>query len=413
MDYKVFLDTNIYDASNYSFHNALFGLLKEMAQTGCLRLRINSVVEGEVKKHIETNVKKAAKDLLEAVKNRNLAGFQKLPVYMDKLQIPNPKEWVETALTEFEQLLNDCNVVRISSKGIDVETIIQDYFQQNKPFEQAKPDEFKDAIIVATVVNDLQTVGEDEIYCVVSCDKGFREALYEKTSQEQKKYLKVFSSLAELTDYLCYLNKHAAHIKSFLQSGKADYVLEDAAREIIYDAILDIETASYGIDDYEVIDIKEYKFIPYIISISEEKIAKVAVTVSCEILVWYEYTDPNESYFDREEHRYLWQKIVEKEDVYNLSFDMILSLDVQYCIPDMNQEEEEIIFEDYLDKPSNLSLYENCQLSSEIVSDESDYIEKPEWDVDDAYSTCPDCGSPINFENDGGNGFCVRCASKH
>lgn len=34
MDYKVFLDTNIYDASNYSFHNALFGLLKEMAQSG-------------------------------------------------------------------------------------------------------------------------------------------------------------------------------------------------------------------------------------------------------------------------------------------------------------------------------------------------------------------------------------------
>lgn len=30
--------------------------------------------------------------------------------------------------------------------------------------------------------------------------------------------------------------------------------------------------------------------------------------------------------------------------------------------------------------------------------------------VEGAYNICPDCGCKINFENDGGNGFCVNCA---
>lgn len=34
-------------------------------------------------------------------------------------------------------------------------------------------------------------------------------------------------------------------------------------------------------------------------------------------------------------------------------------------------------------------------------------------DVPNAYSTCPDCSRKINFENDGGNGFCSNCAPNH
>lgn len=374
MNYKIFLDTNIYDASNYSFRNALFSVLKGMAQKNELQLRITSVVEGEVKKHIESNVKNAAKGLLEAVKNKSLAGFQKLPVYLDKLQIPAPNDWVKTALNEFEQLLSDCNAVRISSNGIDVEMIVEDYFQQNKPFEKAKPEEFKDAIIVAAIINDLQSITEDELYCVVSDDNGFRNALFEKVEKrmpKKKNCLKIFSKLAELTEYLCYLNDHTAYVKEYLQSGAADFVLEDSAQEIVNDAILDIEAASYGADEYEVLDIEQYKFVPYIIGIYEEKIAKVAVNVSCQVKIWYSYTDLDESYYDKEEHRYLWRKEVEKEEIYNLSFDMTLVLDVENCKPGMNPDDVEIAFEEYLDMPSNLDLFENCLISSKIIADNS------------------------------------------
>ena len=36
-----------------------------------------------------------------------------------------------------------------------------------------------------------------------------------------------------------------------------------------------------------------------------------------------------------------------------------------------------------------------------------------EYAGDKPYTTCLDCGRPISFENDGGNGFCIDCAPEH
>lgn len=90
MYYKVFLDTNIYDGANYSFHNAMFSTLRKMAESGDLQLKINSVVEGEVKKYISRDVKAAAKKLLESVKDRSLSSFHNIPSFQEHLIIPNP-----------------------------------------------------------------------------------------------------------------------------------------------------------------------------------------------------------------------------------------------------------------------------------------------------------------------------------
>ena len=73
MHYKVFIDTNIYDGANYSFQNAAFSAIRSRVKNKELELHINSVVEGEVKKHIVRDVKKASKELLGAVKNPKLA----------------------------------------------------------------------------------------------------------------------------------------------------------------------------------------------------------------------------------------------------------------------------------------------------------------------------------------------------
>ena len=33
--------------------------------------------------------------------------------------------------------------------------------------------------------------------------------------------------------------------------------------------------------------------------------------------------------------------------------------------------------------------------------------------ADDEYNICPDCGEKFDMENDGGNGFCIKCAQNH
>lgn len=51
MFYKAFLDTNIYDGSNYSFRNAAFTTLKSRAKNNELELQIDSIIRGEVEEH--------------------------------------------------------------------------------------------------------------------------------------------------------------------------------------------------------------------------------------------------------------------------------------------------------------------------------------------------------------------------
>ena len=76
MHYKVFLDTNIYDESSYSFRNGLFSQLREHAATGILELQINSIVEGEVRRHIKKNIGDRVRDLNKAITARELKIFQ-------------------------------------------------------------------------------------------------------------------------------------------------------------------------------------------------------------------------------------------------------------------------------------------------------------------------------------------------
>lgn len=64
---------------------------------------------------------------------------------------------------------------------------------------------------------------------------------------------------------------------------------------------------------------------------------------------------------------------------------------------------------------------EDIRSGIRIEVDEDDDIEVLHSSLDDleesrvrgAFTTCPDCGCGINFENDGGNGFCMKCAHDH
>lgn len=416
MLYKVFLDTNIYDGANYSFHNALFSTLRNKAASSELELHINSVVEGEVNAHISRDVKRAAKELSKAISNRSLAGFRKLPSFEDKLSIPKPNEWVQTVLDEFQRFLTDCRVKKITVNGIDVEKIVEDYFEQNLPFEEKKPEEFKDAIAVASIVQELGRIGEDELYCVVSSDNGFRLAVEQYSASED---VRTFDNLQGFADYLARQDQRAQKLKEYLESEKAQDLLVTTIKEAINAATLDVERIDYFAEDLEVIDIDDIQYKTYIISVySEENIAKVSIEAKCRVKVYFKYTDEDQSYYDKEDHAYWWQKIVELEDTYEVKVDVTASFDISHCYDGVNEEDECVEFLEYLDTPERIDLEEDMLIECEELSNTGPFHD--EYDPEEermmrehADTTCPDCGCPIGIGNDGGNGFCVNCADRH
>lgn len=239
----------------------MFSLLRKMTEDGALQLKINSVVEGEVKKHIGRDVKVAAKKLLEAVKDRSLSSFRNIPSFQDYLMIPNPKDWVQKAEEEFEEFLISCNCDRISINGIDVEKIMENYFNQKWPFEAAKTDEFKDAFIVASIIKDIigtedvLGITEDQTYCVISNDKGFRAALEQGTVGIED--VRIFPGLKEFTDYLAEKDNYAQHIKAFIESGNADDEIQEAVKEAINSADISVESLFWDIEELDILDIDE------------------------------------------------------------------------------------------------------------------------------------------------------------
>lgn len=91
----VFLDSNIYDAANYSFGNPQFSKLKELTEQNYVVLIYNSVVEGEVKKHIKERIKKAVKEFNDLVSTRDFTSFRYEEEFAEKIKRLNFNDMYE------------------------------------------------------------------------------------------------------------------------------------------------------------------------------------------------------------------------------------------------------------------------------------------------------------------------------
>lgn len=91
-------------------------------------------------------MKKAVKSLEKAAKDRVFADLRFEPVFKDKLMINEAKEWINHVQNDFTTFLSDCSVRRTYLNGIDVEGLVDDYFNLRPPFESQKPDELCSSI---------------------------------------------------------------------------------------------------------------------------------------------------------------------------------------------------------------------------------------------------------------------------
>lgn len=404
--YKVFLDSNIYDGMNYSFGNPQFKKLKELANAGHVTLLINSVVIGEVKKHIRERLKKAAKEYNGIVTSREFAAFRYEDLYASKFEKINTNEMYELCQKRFDEYLKDSNAVIIPVNGIDVEQIISDYVNENYPFESSKPEEFKDAIILQSILQYRKGLDSEEVISVITNDKGVRAAIAKTNNLAYEDINKFLDRVTKDIDL------QTRVLNEYLNTDNA----RDAIEEQIYSFINNVNyNLGVPYDEFDVLEISSVDFdISFIDIISPEE-ANVVVGFSAEIKVWFTYVDEDNSYFDKEDWEYLWKEEVEKEETHTISFEMSINIDVSEF--KVNEDEEELEVEDYIlsitgykKEQNRIELNENTFIEGEVIAKSNRYEEQ---ELKGAYTSCPDCGCSINLENDGGNGFCIECAPNH
>lgn len=179
----VTIDTNILDAAKYDLGDgSTLQLLKNYVDDGIIKVVLSNIVVRESKKHLAKQVNKAcgiarklrAEVLQESTEYLiNYVGLSRL------LEISKDKDaLIQKSEELFDNFLTDINAEILGIDLINLESIIDDYFEINPPFEdgEKKRKEFPDAFIANQI---RKRFGEAEDVAIVSNDNGFKKACKE------------------------------------------------------------------------------------------------------------------------------------------------------------------------------------------------------------------------------------------
>lgn len=169
----------------------------------------------------------------------------------------------------------------------------------------------------------------------------------------------------------------------------AESVFESIEEELIYNAIdyIDTESANIGSEGIDEFEITEHEFV------SAERVDRYDSTVIYEFV--YKVTLEGESY------EYWGRDDDTKEIILSGGRDHVFEGRIAVQV-----EREVEMFYDFEDDNS----YETAIIVRGKLNETyfSDKIEPP-----GELGYCPGCGKPLNIENDGGNGFCIKCAADY
>lgn len=327
----------------------------------------------------------------------------------------------------WDNYLSECGAIKIPTKDVDVDVILDKYFNCLLPFENKKPTEFKDAIAIESVREYFEIIKQNEFakeLFVVAADKGVRKSF------RDDKEIVTYDNLNKFINYVILHTEYlAVAINKKIESGVFDVAIQTSIVEQVYLANCDIEDCY---DDFDIIDVEYLDYKVGYINVIDESMAEITLEVSAKICVNYTERDEENSYYDREESRYLWEEFNEYEEWHEVCFEALLTLNIDELdekaikkkvesynglmetfdesILNINVAIENIV----IPKGTVISMDSWTLIQRDIVRSTTDeWEEVDEYTGDKPYTTCPDCGIPISFENDGGNGFYTKCAPEH
>lgn len=258
---KVYLDAQSYIRLGLNFDHPALKALRELCSRRLLQLQITSVVEREVRAHIDEEIDEAIAALkkfqrkarlLEKLEDPELAGF---------FGLVGKDETKEKAQAVFTDFLTSCNATVLGAEALNVESVLDAYFNRRSPFGvDKKKNEFPDAISLGVL---LESLGSEKIY-VVSEDKDLKSA-----SEHQDEFIQVDT----LDQFLDVYNRH--------ESALTDLVLKEVERHMDHiESELLASVESLGVynsapwEDSEVVDFEIHQlsdFVPSVVYVDDQE----------------------------------------------------------------------------------------------------------------------------------------------
>ncbi|WP_315265926.1 PIN domain-containing protein [Selenomonas noxia] len=366
----VTIDTNIFDAVKFDLSaTSPLGMLKNYVKNGKIKIVLSNIVLREAKGHIAERVK----EICRIVKK---AGTDALKVYNEDLissigldeilkMAKNKETMIENEEKKFDEFLQAIEAEILGADLIDVDSVLNDYFETNPPFEEneRKKSEFPDAFIAQQIKNHF---GEMEDVVIVSNDNGFVKACGEAENQH------FFTSLGML--YNAINKEKEAYTETITVIKELQLRISDTVGEYIKtNENIDVHGLSYDKDgiesgyDYSEFYLHSISEVAFSIqSVDEISEKESIVTLSCQADISADcyYEDYANAPWDSEEKEYVFVDTIKILEEHNARFE---------CRIEIDREEKTFNVSPFtiiLDDNSRLDRYENIDDAEEI------------WDMD-------------------------------
>lgn len=308
----VTIDTNILDAANFDFdEKSTLQLLVNYVKKGKVKVVLSNIVVKEAEKHIAergANVCSLMRKLrAEALKTTTAYQIKQLGLGHILELSTNKNEITQKSIDLLHKYITDLDAEILDTKKIDLNAIIDDYFEIRAPFQngEKKRKEFPDAFIANQI---RERFGHEEMVAIISDDKGFKEAC-----QHWDNHL-FFSSLGDLYGEMNKQEKFYAATKDFVIEKKSD--IESYLAQYIENSV-EINVIGISHDRKGVTEGYDYTET-YLNNLSDVTISihsvdeiddnKSIVTLKCEASFIMDcfYEDYDNAPWDSEEKKYVY-----------------------------------------------------------------------------------------------------------
>ncbi len=384
----VYLDTNVYIGAKYKFDSGKLATVKNLVKSGKVTVLYTNATTGEVIKHLEEDVSSNVTKYNYAVRKHMTDLNEDNVCVVNELKVESVVTSVIDKLMDFQEL---DGVKEIPLNPLDADKLFEDYFAGNPPFEEKKPYEFKDAIMINAIKNYQKSTGEQ--ICIVSSDEGFRNAFENDNN---------FILFEFLGNFLKHCNEiyEEKQITECIESEIENGILDDKIKEYLYGSNIWIDCYEQWEGDIEDI----YDIFSELLYI-EKKENKIYAMISNEVKISLDitYRDENTSYYDKEDQEYLIENYIHALEEHEIKIETRVRCDIEIG---PNQEYILQDFEIIEDKKRfyTIDLNDDTMISKKVIRST---FEQPDL----VY--CSKCGKMLNYDEDyptyDGKGVCYNC----
>jgi len=312
----IFLDTNVFESSNFNYSDNKMQLLIEKCDEFDLSIYINEIVKYEV----YSRINEKSKDIVSGIENKKLKFMSNI------FDLPNTKEEMrkkieEDLLAKFDELLTNTLFNTLPSI-YNQEKLLKMYFNKEKPFDEKKKYEFPDAIIGLSVKEYSSNYGK---IILVTNDNGLSD-FCNNNNISTANYI---SEAISLINKEYSIDRIFTNYKNDIKERIADFIQDENGQSIEFNI--------YGYHYDDDIDAEEYNIENIIVNdiyLLDEDDAKKTMTISCDveinlIIETKPYMDYENGIFDKEDNQWVTFSRIIAEFEYHKSLEMEFFIEIE------------------------------------------------------------------------------------